>query len=163
MAKNVNKWVSFNPDAIGMDKYTKGYLNQHSKFMHASWLIKADYGREVVLDEKVYTIWGLWDVVGTRYQVMLKPIEKGAFRIEDSKTISTALGYTRMRNTVTGEEHKWDFTKNTELVSVSSTIDKKVKTTYEDELTTEEDAYVDPLVKALMDDITDDGDISGQY
>jgi hypothetical protein len=166
MAKQTNKWVSLNPDAIGMQKYIDGFTNQHSKFIHSSWLLKSDHNREVTIDDKVYTIYGLWDVIGTRYMIMLRPVEKGPFRIEDSKVVSSALGYTRMRNQVTGEEHKWDFAKRKDWTYLGAPASKVTEKQIEDPETEneneEEDEYVDPVVKALLDSLIDDGDSSAQ-
>ena len=95
---------------------------------------------------------------------MLKPIEGGPYFIADSKIVANALGYTRMRNAVTGVEHKFDMIGKKYVVAIPITpiVDDE---DVEDEDTENEDedgdeGFVDPLIKALEDDITDDGDTS---
>jgi len=164
----VNKYVSMNPDAFGMSKYQELYRSQHSKFIHGSWLLREDLGRDVTIDEIEYTIWGLWDVINARYFVMLLPKKGGPFRIEESKVVAHALGYSRMRNFVTGEEIQWQFPRRkdwTYLGPQQPKVEVVEDTTERDEddpefvsYEEEEEVYIDPLIKALQDDITDDGD-----
>jgi len=174
-SKQIKKYIILSPDAIGMEKYVRRYKDHHSKFIHASWLLKEDLGKTVVLPDMhgidtTYEIYGLWDNESSRIKVLLKDVNGGPFMIEESKVISHALGYTRMRNLVTGEEHKWDYVNQSKFFQITNRTDliEEVEdtplTTIDDEdegyYDEEEENYVDPLVKALQDDLTDDGDSS---
>lgn len=166
----MKKYIHLPPDAVGMHKFADSFNNQHSKFIHSSWLLKSDYGRKVTMDEKDYTIYGLYDTAGSRCMIMLRPAIPGPFRIEDSKFVAEALGYKRLRNLVTGEEHKWDFVRGkNNYVFVTAGVIETVDLSYRNYENPEKDfmsntssteTYIDPLVQALQDDITDEGDTS---
>jgi hypothetical protein len=160
-AGKINKYITLDTNSHALPRFRKEFLNQHSKFIHASWCLKEDIDRELVLNDVKYVIFGLWDVVGGRYNILLKPVEGGPYFIADSKMVANALGYTRMRNAVTGVEHKFDLIGKKYIVTPAVTAlieDEESEEEYnEDE---DEDGFVDPLVKALEDDITDDGDTS---
>jgi hypothetical protein len=142
----------------------RDFTNQHSKHIHASWLIKEDLDREVEIDGLRFTIHGLWDLVGVRYLILLNPIGGGPFLVTDSRRVANALGYSRMRNLVTGEEHNWSFKGKKTLVEIEKTEEPRGSDSEEDVdnewENKEEEEYVDPLIQALLDDITDDGDTS---
>ena len=164
-AGKVNKYISLDSTSHSLPRYRKEFLNQHNKFIHASWCLREDIDRELELNDIKYVIFGLWDMAGGRYNIMLKPIEGGPYFIADSKIVANALGYTRMRNAVTGEEHKFDMIGKKYVVAIPSTpivIDEDVEDEDEEKDLEDEDddGFVDPLVKALEDDITDDGDTS---
>ncbi len=100
---------------------------------------------------------------------MLKPVEGGAFYLAESKEIAHAMGYSRMRNAVTGKEHTWDLRgKRGPMIALpteqpveekESNIDDEMDDEFMDHREDTEE-FIDPLVKALRDDITDDGDMS---
>jgi hypothetical protein len=165
------KYIAMSPNAIGIEKYVRRYMDQHSKFVHSSWLLKEDWGREVTLPDRdgsdqVYSIYGMWSMDGSKVKVMLKRIDGGPFLIEESKIIANAMGYNRMRNAVTGLEYTWDYVPNSSMWKYTDADDDaRPAVTFRDDdayVTDDEDdresAYVDPLVKAMQDAITDDED-----
>ena len=155
----VNKYITLTTNSPSLPKFRKEYLNQHSRFIHCSWLLKEDLDREVTLNDIKYTVFGLWEIVGSEWLIMLKPVEGGPFYLANSKEVARAMGYSKMRNAVTGIEHNFDYNYNGYKVVVptgpAGIIDED-----EDEFVEEEDNEIDPLVKALQDAITDDGDTS---
>jgi hypothetical protein len=175
-SRQIKKYINMSPNAIGIDKYTKRYRDHHSKFIHSSWLLLEDLGRTVTLpdmhgSDTTYEIFGVWDADGSRVKIMLKDVNGGPFLIEESKIVSQALGYTRMRNAVNGEEHKWDYinqkqhfqimSKGSELLEdVAELGEEEITDAFGDSFNEDEEEYVDPLVKALQDELTDDGDSS---
>jgi hypothetical protein len=174
MNRDTNRYISLSNTSI--QKFKKLYLSQHSKFIHSSWLLKEDLGRTVEMNEIEYTIAGLWDLVNARYIILLKPVNGGACYIADSKEVAHALGYSKMRNLVSGEEHKFSYVtkKNLTYIGESEPVSEREVDVDDDmagdwEKYNEEDSeeteaeYIDPLVKALQDDITDDGDISANF
>lgn len=164
-AGKVNKYISLDSTSHSLPRYRKEFLNQHNKFIHASWCLREDIDRELELNDIKYAIFGLWDMAGGRYNIMLKPIEGGPYFIADSKIVANALGYTRMRNAVTGVELKFDMIGKKYVVAIPITPIIVDDEDAEDEDTVNDDqdgdeGFVDPLVKALEDDITDEGDTS---
>jgi hypothetical protein len=162
----VNRYLGLSETTIGLERFRKSYRTYHSRFIHSSWLLLEDLDRKVTLNGTEYTVFGMWDSFGSQYDIMLKPVEGGAFYLSTSKEIAHAMGYSRMRNLVTGEEHKWDVKGKKSLTYIpveESIIEEKTSEdedeSWEDESEDSED-FVDPLVKALQDDITDDGDMS---
>lgn len=154
------------------EKFKKDYINDHSKFIHTSWLLLEDLGKETNLDGATWTIVGLWDIDGLRRQILLKSKDTGHYAFEDSKTVARGMGIYNMRNLVTGEEHKgWVFSNIGTLSPLDSEdtdntnpdfddiaesgvwdrFDQESSTESEDE---EEEENSDPLVKALREDIT---------
>ena len=169
MKQKYNRYISFSTNSPSLPKFRKSYISQHSKFVHSSWLIKEDLDREVTLNETQYTIYGLWDVLGPKAIIMLKPVKEGSYYLADSHEVANALGYLRMRNTVTGVEHNWDMGKKRgQLIAVHTQQPEEERSVDVDEdmegefvkYTEEAEEFVDPLIKALQDDIIDDGDIS---
>jgi hypothetical protein len=158
-----NQYISLSSDSPALKRFRYEYTNQHSKFIHASWLIKEDLDREVEMYGVKYTIFGLWDMSSGKYTILLKNMEGGAYLIANSKDVANALGYVRMRNLVTGKEYTSDLVPSKGLVFSGpppvTVIDEDIEDEDTDEDTDDED-YIDPLVKALQDDITDDGDSS---
>ena len=163
-AGKVNKYITLDSNSHALPRFRKEFLNQHNKFIHASWCLREDIDRELELNDIKYAIFGLWDMAGGRYNIMLKPIEGGPYFIADSKIVANALGYTRMRNAVTGVEHKFDMIGKKYVVAIPTTpivVDEDVEAEAEDNEDEDGDeGFVDPLIKALEDDITDDGDTS---
>lgn len=170
-ARRFIKYLTLNPNAIGIEKYVQRYNDQHSKFVHASWLLLEDRGRTVVLpdadgSDETYEIYGVWTVDGSRVKIMLKSLRGGPFLLEDSKIVSAALGYSRMRNAVTGAEYNWDYVPSNRVgkmvtETVYAELQKPAVQFRDDDAYTDDDTqdfYVDPLVKALQDDITDGND-----
>jgi hypothetical protein len=159
------KLLSLSPSSE--EKFRKEYLNDHSKFIHTSWLLKEDLGKTSVINGVNWTIVGLWDIEGIRRQILLRS-ENGTYAFEDSKIVCQGMGIYNMRNLVTGQEHKdWVFTsKNLTPMDISSDENESeeieesgVWTRIDDETSNEdEDEIVDPLVKALQEDITDEYD-----
>jgi hypothetical protein len=172
--RKILKYISMSPNAIGIERYVRRYMDQHSKFVHGSWLMKEDWGREVTMPDddgvdQTYTIYGMWSLEGSKVKIMLKHTEGGPFRIEESKLIAQAMGYSRMRNLVTGEEHTWDFVPSNRMHKyIDEEGDSRPAVVFrDDEAYTNEDedeneeTYVDPLVKALQDALTEDEDTAG--
>lgn len=166
----MNKFLNISADAVGMSKYRDDFSSQLSKFIHCSWIIKEDLDREVTIKGVDYTIWGLYDIHHSRYHILLKPVGTGAFLIEDSKTVAHALGYSRMRNLVTGVERQFDFFRKGK-VSLETKGDVKLDNKADHDQNEDVDTaegwgssknkeYVDPLIKAMQDDLIDDGDTS---
>lgn len=163
-----NHYISLSSDSPALKRFRYEYTNQHSKFIHASWLLKEDIDREVEMYGVKYTIFGLWDMSSGKYTILLKPVDGGAYLIASSKEVANALGYVRMRNLVTGVEYTTDLypTKGLTFSGPPAAVIEE-ETTVKDEETDEwdstdedEEDYIDPLVKALQDDIMDDGDSS---
>lgn len=168
-----NQYISLSSDSPALKRFRYEYTNQHSKFIHASWLIKEDIDREVEMYGVKYTIFGLWDMSASKYTILLKPVNGGAYLIANSKDVSNALGYVRMRNLVTGVEYATDLQPTKGLTYAGTTtviVEEDVTVKNEDDITdedentedenTEDEDYIDPLVKALQEDIMDDGDSS---
>jgi hypothetical protein len=160
----VNRYIGLDSTSPSLPRYRKEYLNQHSKFIHASWLLKEDIDREVTLNDIKYTIFGVWDVVNANYTIMLKPVNPGPFYLADSKEVAHALGYSRMRNAVTGIEHATDIIGKRKLVimpETATTIDDGDDTPRDwDDDATDNYNDIDPIVQALQDNLMDDGDTS---
>jgi len=158
-----NQYITLSSDSPSLPRFRYDYLNQHSKFIHASWLLKEDIDREVEMEGRKYNIFGLWEVHNGRYTILLKPVDGGAYLIADSKQVAIGLGYSRMRNLVTGVEYTTDLvTSKGKFFVEERPIEEKVTdedgdSEWEDE---EDDNFIDPLVKALQDDLIDDGDSS---
>ena len=150
-------------------KFRLSFLNDHSKFIHSSWLLEEDIDKKSTINGVEWTIVGLWDLVGTRRLILLRS-EKGTYAFEDSKIVSEGMGFFNMRNRITGEEHRnWHYGKSAKLtplveesseesVEESSGVwtsrDNEAAVEDEENLVVEED--IDPLVKALQSDLTDE-------
>ena len=160
----MHKFIPLTAGSPSVERMRRDYTNLHSKHIHASWLIKEDLDREVEIDGQRFTIYGLWDMIGTRYIILLNPIDGGPFLATDSRRVANALGYSRMRNLVTGEEHTWSFKGKKTLLEIERTEEPRDTDGNEDPTgeyeNKEEEEFVDPLIQALLDDITDDGDTS---
>ncbi len=153
-------------------KFRLSFLNDHSKFIHSSWLLKEDIDKKSTINGVEWTIVGLWDLAGTRRLILLRS-DKGAYAFEDSKIVSEGMGFFNMRNQVTGEEHKnWHYGKSTNLTllveentddsagqeetsGVWTSRDNEAVLEDEENLVVEEDD-IDPLVKALQSDLSDE-------
>jgi hypothetical protein len=161
-----NHYISLSSESPSLPRFRTDYLNQHSKFIHSSWLLKEDIDREVEMEGRKYTIFGLWEVHNGRYTILLKPVEGGAYLIADSKQVAIGLGYSRMRNLVTGVEYSSDvFSSKGKFFVEERPVEEKTSDKDEDidnewEESDEEEEFIDPLVKALQDDLIDDGDSS---
>jgi len=161
-----NHYISLDSTSPSLPRFRNDYLNQHSKFIHASWLLKEDIDREVEMEGRMYTIFGLWEVHNGRYTILLKPIDGGAYLIADSKQVAIGLGYSRMRNLVTGVEYASDtFSSKGKFFVEERPVEEKTSNSDEDldnewEEDSDEEDFIDPLVKALQDDLIDDGDSS---
>jgi len=160
-----NQYISLSDDSPALKRFRYEYTNQHSKFIHASWLIKEDLDREVEMYGVKYTIFGLWDMSSGKYTILLKNMAGGAYLIANSKEVANALGYVRMRNLVTGIEYASDLVPSKGLVfsgppPVAVIEDEDTEDEDIDDEDNDDEDYIDPLVKALQDDITDDGDSS---
>lgn len=153
-------------------KFRDMFLMDHSKFIHASWLLKEDIDKKSVIDGTEFTIVGLWELAGTRRLILLKS-STGSYAFEDSKKVSEGMGFFNMRNLVTGKEHpNWVFggkqvatimeetkveeSKDDEenTSGVWTQFDKENLPDDEDAIDDEED--IDPLVQALREDISGD-------
>lgn len=155
----INKYITLTTGSPSLPKFRKEYLNQHSRFIHTSWLLKEDIDREVTLNDIEYTVYGLWEIVGSEWIIMLKPVNGGPFYLANSKEVARAMGYSKMRNAVTGVEHNFDYAYNGYKV-ITPTGPAGMIEDEDEEYVEEEDNEIDPLVKALQDAITDDGDTS---
>jgi len=159
----VNKYITLTTDSPSLPKFRKEYLNQHSRFIHCSWLLKEDIDREVEMNGIKYTVFGLWEIIGTDWVIMLKPIEGGPFFLSNSKDVARAMGYSKMRNAVTGVEHNFDYAYNGYKVITPTgpaTIMESEDDDIVDEREDDDDNEIDPLVKALQDELIDEGDTS---
>ncbi len=151
-------------------KFRLSFLNDHSKFIHSSWLLKEDIDKKSTINGVEWTIVGLWDLAGTRRLILLRS-DKGAYAFEDSKIVSEGMGFFNMRNQVTGEEHKnWHHGKRTNLTPLIEESSKEnveetsgVWTSRDNEAVLEdeenlvvEEEDIDPLVKALQSDLSDE-------
>ena len=153
-------------------KFRDMFLMDHSKFIHASWLLKEDIDKKSVIDGTEFTIVGLWELAGTRRLILLKS-STGSYAFEDSKIVYEGMGFFNMRNLVTGKEHpNWVFggkqvatimeetkveeSKDDEenTSGVWTQFDKENLPDDEDAIDDEED--IDPLVQALREDISGD-------
>jgi len=163
-----NHYITLSKDSPSLPRLRKDYLNHHSKFIHSSWLLKKDIDREVEMEDRTYTVFGLWEVQNGRYNIMLKPVEGGAFLLADSKQVAHAMGYSRMRNLVTGVEHNFDYEWDKDYVYQGTSKNEEknednnnTSDDWEEHTDGEEDNdMIDPLVKALQDDLIDEGDSS---
>ena len=160
----VNKYITLTTDSPSLPKFKKEYLNQHSRFIHTSWLLKEDIDREVEMNNIKYTVFGLWEIIGSDWIIMLKPVEGGPFFLANSKEVSRAMGYSKMRNAVTGKEHTFDYAYNGYNAITPVGIASIAESDEDDEDIVDEhdedDNEIDPLVKALQDELIDDGDTS---
>jgi len=161
------KFLNILTDGPAMDRFRNDYLNQHSRFIHSSWLLKSDIDRVVNIKGADYTIAGLWDIAGSSWLIVLKSQTGRGIYVIDSKQVAHYLGYSRMRNLITGEEHTWDIRPTRELTSLGETsafVPTDVATEEDEEKEIDEieddEEYVDPLVQALLDNMTDEGDTS---
>ena len=82
----------------------KDYINQHARFIHSSWLLLEDLDKEVKLHDINYRIAGLWDTISYKKIILLQNIENGTFAYTESKEVANALGFSKLRNFVTGNE-----------------------------------------------------------
>ena len=153
-------------------KFRDQFLMDHSKFIHASWCLKEDIDKKTVIDGVEFTIVGLWDLAGIRRNILLRT-ERGSYAFEDSKIVSQGMGFFNMRNLVTGKEHpNWVFGgKQVATIIEDSTedsnedntenVDSGVWSKFDNESLPEdediqEEVEIDPLVKALQQDISDE-------
>lgn len=161
-----NHHITLSSNSPSLPRFRTDYLNQHSKFIHSSWLLKEDIDREVEMEGRKFTIFGLWEVHNGRYTILLKPVDGGSYLIADSKQVAIGLGYSRMRNLVTGVEYASDtFSSKGKFFVEERPVEEKPSDKDEDidnewEEVDEEEDFIDPLVKALQDDLIDDGDSS---
>jgi hypothetical protein len=161
------EYFSVDPLAIGMDRYVKIYRNYHRRFIHSSWLTDSDLNREVTVDGVDYTIFGMWDNENNEVVIMLQPVDgKGPFRLCDSKVVAQNLGYTKMRNLVTGEQlvvGVEDAIRYNSYLSVDLMTDNEEETgDDEDETDILEDENDDQVYQELLESIIDDGDLAAQ-
>jgi hypothetical protein len=153
-------------------KFRDQFLMDHSKFIHASWCLKEDIDKKTTIDGVEFTIVGLWDVAGIRRNILLRT-ERGSYAFEDSKIVSQGMGFFNMRNLVTGKEHpNWVFGGKQVATILESTEDTSKEESTEDiasgvwskidneslpeDEDTDEVEEIDPLVKALQQDISDE-------
>jgi hypothetical protein len=154
-------------------KFRDMFLMDHSKFIHASWCLKEDIDKKTTIDGTEFTIVGLWELAGIRRLILLKTLN-GSYAFEDSKIVSEGMGFFNMRNLVTGKEHaNWVF-GGKQVPTVLEEVKEEVKEDEDsasgvwekydkevipdDEDAVEDDEDIDPLVKALRDDISDEQD-----
>jgi len=90
------------------ERLRKDYINQHSRFIHSSWLLLEDLDKEVELYGRNYRIAGLWDTAGHKKIILLQNTENNTYAYTESKEIANALGFTKFRNLVTGKEITYD-------------------------------------------------------
>ena len=175
---------------VHLEKYRSGYIIEHSKFIHPSWCLKEDIDRVTVIDDVNWTIEGLWDSIGSRRIILLKN-EQGSYAVEESKVVAQGMGYSFMRNLVTGKEHTTLIFNNSATTSklkkveleipkaddeqkedlqtddspvtddentsgVWDKVDEQHESEDGEEIVEKEESYIDPLVKALQDEISDE-------
>lgn len=150
--------ICLSPTMSGIERYIKLYKNYHSRWIHSSWLLLEDLNRPVTYDGIDYTIFGMWDNENSEVLILLKPTTRGSFRLLNSKKVSIALGYNRMRSLLTGEVRPY----GVEDIAVknSGTL---IETVSDDEIEDEDfddtDETEDDMVyQELIDDIIDSGD-----
>ena len=166
--------------SVSEPKFRQHYISDHSKFIHASWLLKEDLDRVSVINGENWRIAGLWDLILFRREILLRN-EQGQYAVEDSRIVSEGLGHYRMRSRITGEENDWTLNSNSNLVPVkesqlesaqpdepeetSGVWDQRDREMADDEekFSEDDEDFVDPLVKALRTAISDDGEIEGGH
>ncbi len=82
----------------------RDYINEHSKFIHSSYLLLSDLDREFKIKNKPYRVVGFWDQLSYEKLILTHDIEDGGYTIMPSKLIAFAMGYQGFRNLVTGKE-----------------------------------------------------------
>jgi hypothetical protein len=157
------KYFSVDPLAIGMHRYVRIFRNYHRRFIHSSWLMESDLNREVTVDGVDYTIFGMWDNDNSEVVIMLQPIDgKGPFCLVDSKIVAQNLGYTKMRNLVTGEQlvvGVEDAIRLNSYLSVELMTDTEEEDT-EEEIDENDNLEDDQVYQDLLESIIDDGDLA---
>jgi len=163
-------------------KLRQYYISDHSKFIHASWLLKEDLDRVSVIDGENWRIAGLWDLILFRREILLRN-ERGQYAVEDSRIVSEGLGHYKMRNRITGEESNWSLGETTHLAPLenaqpqesvesvesvdslddveetSGVWDQRDREMAQEETFSEDDQeFLDPLVKALQQALGDEDD-----
>ncbi|NBO22355.1 hypothetical protein EBU94_03305 [bacterium] len=158
------KYFSVDPLAIGMHRYVRIFRNYHRRFIHSSWLIESDLNREVTINGIDYTVFGMWDNDNPEVIIMLQPIDgKGPFLLEDSKVVAQNLGYTKMRNLVTGKELVMgveDAIRLNSYLSVELMTDEEEDVV--DEIDETDELEDDQVYQDLLESIIDDGDLAAQ-
>jgi len=94
---------SFLLEDNSISRFRKDYINEHAKFMHSSYLLSTDLGREFEYENETYSVIGLWDYIGYEKIILIKNQKTGYYSVLPSKLIAAALGYDSLRNLVTGE------------------------------------------------------------
>lgn len=100
------KYVSLSK--FSEQRLRKDYINQHSRFIHSSWLLLEDLDKEVELYGRNYRIAGQWDTAGSKKIILLQNTENNTYAYTDSQEVANALGFTKFRNLVTGKEITYD-------------------------------------------------------
>jgi hypothetical protein len=176
------KYVSL--QKFSEDRFRHDYINQHSRFIHSSWLLLEDLDKEVELHGRKFRIAGLWDVMGYKKIILLKNLEgENSYAHTDSQEVANALGFTKFRNLVTGKEITYDLAAEAKVkewlnkqkigetpVEQSEEIDDVITKDedldevildrdkeYVDEDDDEDTEEIDPLIKALQIDEDDSG------
>ena len=72
------------------ERLRKDYINQHSRFIHSSWLLLEDLDKEVELYGRNYRIAGLWDTAGHKKIILLQNTENNTYAYTESKEIANA-------------------------------------------------------------------------
>jgi hypothetical protein len=174
------KYVSLSK--FSEERLRKDYIKQHARFIHSSWLLLEDLDKEVELHGRKYRISGLWDTAGHKKIILLQNTENNTYAYTESQEIANALGFTKLRNLVTGKEITYDLAADAkvkewlnkqkigETLVEQSNEDEAVITQDEDldEVILERDREyvnededtkeeIDPLVRALQIDEDDSG------
>jgi hypothetical protein len=133
------------------EKFKEAFLKEHSKFIHGSWLIKSDLGKSVTIEGCEWTVVGLWNM-GNRKQVLLKSVD--SYALEESKAVAQAMGYSNMRNLITGEEHSWNLEeKKGKLILIEKEEEEDMPNVWEkvDAEDDDEEEELDPIEQAIRE------------
>lgn len=147
------KYISLSQ--ISENRLRRDYVNQHSRFVHSSWLLLEDLDKEVEILGRNYRIAGLWDVLGYKKIILLKNIENGTYAHTDSKDVANALGFTKFRNLVTGKEITYDLAdeaKVREWLNKSKISETVIDKTLDDSLDDSLDEVTDEVNTEDEDD-----------
>lgn len=117
-------------------KFNLLFLNYHQKFIHSSWLLTEDLGKKIKILNKEYQIIGLLQAYNKSNKILLIDEEQDCYYEED-KIVANALGFTRLRNLVTGKEIDWKIENNhkktnKKLEIIEAEIEQEIELSDED-------------------------------
>ena len=101
---------------ITEDACRKVFLNEHSKFITKSMMLKEDLGREFEFDGRTFTVVGQW-INESMLDIVIRDSNKNYYRA-NHKEVSSMMGYKNYRNVVTGIEHNTEEAVNRRVAAV---------------------------------------------